>query len=395
MQPSNRIRQLRAFCQAAQTASISRAAERLHLSQPTVSQLVKSLEEDLGIGLFERRGPRIALTPAGQTLLDTALPLVEGIDQLPDRFHAQLGTLRGGRLDIAAGESTILYLLPDAVKRFADAHPQTELHLHNVTGRDGLELLRAGEVDFAADRVDATFTDPEIETHLGFLEGRHVGAQEVVAVPGRAAHVGLQHRVAVGGQHLSVGVRDILGKEDVRNTHRALSDVAEIVVSAELIDPERRVSLPALDGVGPDDLRIRELASRIDPSFDDASAPSLDEVDPSGASGTNGRASSTTASSASEAETETPDSSSADDRTTDNNTVGDNTAGDNTAEVDEVILAVNPNVEGDTTAYYISQLLEPFDVTVTRIARGLPIGGDLEYADEATLSRALEGRGNV
>ncbi|PSQ67338.1 MAG: recombination protein RecR, partial [Bacteroidetes bacterium QH_1_61_8] len=52
-------------------------------------------------------------------------------------------------------------------------------------------------------------------------------------------------------------------------------------------------------------------------------------------------------------------------------------------------------VEGDTTAYYVSQLLEPFDVQVTRIARGLPIGGDLEYADEATLSRALEGRGHV
>jgi recombination protein RecR len=63
--------------------------------------------------------------------------------------------------------------------------------------------------------------------------------------------------------------------------------------------------------------------------------------------------------------------------------------------VDEVILAVNPNVEGDTTAYYISQLLESFDVRVSRIARGLPIGGDLEYADEATLARALEGRGDA
>ena len=58
----------------------------------------------------------------------------------------------------------------------------------------------------------------------------------------------------------------------------------------------------------------------------------------------------------------------------------------------EVILAVNPNVEGDTTAYYIGQLLKPLGVRVTRIARGLPIGGALEYADEATLSRALEGR---
>ena len=63
--------------------------------------------------------------------------------------------------------------------------------------------------------------------------------------------------------------------------------------------------------------------------------------------------------------------------------------------IGEVILAMNPNVEGDTTAYYLAQLLKPFDVKVTRIARGLPIGGDLEYADEATLSRALEGRGSL
>lgn len=63
--------------------------------------------------------------------------------------------------------------------------------------------------------------------------------------------------------------------------------------------------------------------------------------------------------------------------------------------VREVILAMNPNVEGDTTAYYVSQVLAPFGVTVTRIARGLPIGGDLEFADEATLSRALEGRAGI
>ena len=61
----------------------------------------------------------------------------------------------------------------------------------------------------------------------------------------------------------------------------------------------------------------------------------------------------------------------------------------------EIILAMNPNVEGDTTAYYLSQLLKPFNVKITRIARGLPIGGDLEYADEATLSRAIEGRVSV
>jgi recombination protein RecR len=60
--------------------------------------------------------------------------------------------------------------------------------------------------------------------------------------------------------------------------------------------------------------------------------------------------------------------------------------------VKEVILAMNPNVEGEATTIYLSRLIKPLGVKVTRIARGLPVGGDLEFADEATLGRALEGR---
>ncbi len=60
--------------------------------------------------------------------------------------------------------------------------------------------------------------------------------------------------------------------------------------------------------------------------------------------------------------------------------------------VREVILATNPNLEGETTSMYIHRLLAPLDVRVTRPARGLPVGGDLEYADEVTLGRAIEGR---
>lgn len=61
-------------------------------------------------------------------------------------------------------------------------------------------------------------------------------------------------------------------------------------------------------------------------------------------------------------------------------------------EVNEVILATNPNVEGEATAIYLSKLIKPLGIKVTRIARGLPVGGDLEYADQVTLMRALEGR---
>jgi recombination protein RecR len=60
--------------------------------------------------------------------------------------------------------------------------------------------------------------------------------------------------------------------------------------------------------------------------------------------------------------------------------------------IQEVILATNPNVEGEATASYLARMLHPFSVTVSRIAHGLPVGGDLEYADEATLMRAMEGR---
>ncbi len=61
-------------------------------------------------------------------------------------------------------------------------------------------------------------------------------------------------------------------------------------------------------------------------------------------------------------------------------------------QVEEIILATNPNLEGEATALYLSRLLAPLRIRITRLARGLPVGGDLEYADEITLSRAFEGR---
>ena len=107
-----------------------------------------------------------------------------------------------------------------------------------------------------------------------------------------------------------------------------------------------------LDGIGPNDLHISELVARVAGAKADAVAEPPAGYD-------------------------------------------DGAAAPEAVPVEEVILAMNPNVEGDTTAYYVGQMLQPFGVTVSRIARGLPIGGDLEFADEATLSRALEGRSGV
>ena len=65
------------------------------------------------------------------------------------------------------------------------------------------------------------------------------------------------------------------------------------------------------------------------------------------------------------------------------------------AGVEEIILATNPNVEGEATAIYLARLLKPLGVKVTRIAMGVPVGSDLEYADEVTMHKAMEGRREV
>ncbi len=78
--------------------------------------------------------------------------------------------------------------------------------------------------------------------------------------------------------------------------------------------------------------------------------------------------------------------------TPDDLTINELVARVETGEVSEIIIATNPTPQGDTTAAYLVRVLEPYDVTVSRLAYGIPVGGDIEYADEVTLYRAMEGR---
>jgi DNA-binding transcriptional LysR family regulator len=145
----NRLQNLRSFCYTVQAGSISRAAERSSLSQPSVSLQIQALEQELKTTLFQRRGPKIKLTPEGQALYELAWPLVDAIDSLPGSFQSSRQGLETGRLNIAAGESTILYILPEVIKEYALAYPGIELKLQNVTGRDGLKMVRCDAVDLA------------------------------------------------------------------------------------------------------------------------------------------------------------------------------------------------------------------------------------------------------
>lgn len=145
----NRTQQLRGFYYAARVKSITKAAEQLGLSQPSVSLQIQALERELDTRLFERRGPRIRLTRDGEILLDLARPLVEGLEKLDEAFETRRTSVAHGSVIIAAGGSTLQYILPPYLKTFVREQPQIDLRLHNVTGKAGLKLLRAGEVDFA------------------------------------------------------------------------------------------------------------------------------------------------------------------------------------------------------------------------------------------------------
>lgn len=144
-----KLKQLRAFCHAARLGTVTRAAEALFLSQPAVSLQLAALEKALGVSLFERLGRRLAMTREGEILYEIARPLVDGIDGFEGEFRHRLKGLDAGELNIAAGSSTILYLLPPLVQAFREQHPEVQLKLHNVTGLDGLARIRSDEVDLA------------------------------------------------------------------------------------------------------------------------------------------------------------------------------------------------------------------------------------------------------
>ena len=145
----NRNRQLRAFCYAVKFGTVARAAEALFLSPSSVSLQLSALERELGAHLLERIRPRLALTREGQILYDLARPLIEGVESIDRQFQSRRQGMDAGEIVVAAGASTIQYLLPPLVREFREHHPQVRLQLANVTGKDGLALLRSDQADLA------------------------------------------------------------------------------------------------------------------------------------------------------------------------------------------------------------------------------------------------------
>src|SRR5207244_11877017 len=113
-------------------------------------------------------GPKRAVTPEGEVLFELARPLVEGLTGLDHEFEARRNNVEQGHLAMAAGDSTIQYVLPSTVQKFAAAHPRISLALNNVTGLDGLQQLRERRVDFCIGPLLDVPPDLEFEPVVSF-----------------------------------------------------------------------------------------------------------------------------------------------------------------------------------------------------------------------------------
>ena len=170
----DRLRQLRAFCYTARLRSFSQAAEHLFSSQSSVSQQVRALEREFAVLLLDRSSPRLSLTPAGRELYRTALPVVVGMDRLPDTFADLHYGVASGEMHIAAGQATAEVVLPGYLERFCSLYPGIEVHVRTDQGNERLRWLRDYEVDLVIGTADVV--------HPTDLEFRFLFASDYVLI---------------------------------------------------------------------------------------------------------------------------------------------------------------------------------------------------------------------
>jgi LysR family transcriptional regulator, hydrogen peroxide-inducible genes activator len=161
------LHQLRYFVAVAQTGSFTRAAELCLISQPSLSQQVKKLEDGLGQRLLDRLGKRAALTDAGKALLERATHILAAVDNA-ERQLKDFDQSVSGRLAIGAIPTVAPYLLPDALRAFTRAYPSVELIIQEDLTAHLLAAAAAGDLDLAL--VALPITDDRLAVEPLFTE---------------------------------------------------------------------------------------------------------------------------------------------------------------------------------------------------------------------------------
>ncbi len=142
------IATLQTFVAVAETASFSRAAERVHLTQPAISKRIGSLEQAVDTRLFDRIGRRVQLTPAGIVLLEQARAILNEVAEAKRRI-ANLSDEIGGTLSLATSHHIGLHRLPPALQHFHDRYPQVRLDLRFLDSEAGCRAVAEGELELA------------------------------------------------------------------------------------------------------------------------------------------------------------------------------------------------------------------------------------------------------
>ncbi len=144
---TNRLQQLRGFCYAAQFNNISKAAKHLGLTHSSISLQIKTLEQDLGVKLFERNGPHLKITAEGKKLLKIALHHVEGIDKIQEEFKKELSEQKRTEFHICTNSTGINFILPNVLDQYLKTYPDTYVTIHYADFKAATDQLKDDKVE--------------------------------------------------------------------------------------------------------------------------------------------------------------------------------------------------------------------------------------------------------
>jgi len=153
------IQQLKGFHAVAKYRNFTVAAQKTHRTQPTISLQVKALEDELGVKLFERLGPKkVSLTSDGEIFLEITTPLVQDFINLQTKFNEARGQFHTTNIQIVTHSSVMIYLLPTIIKKFKIMFPEVKLSILNRSRKEIITMVDNGEVDFGITSLDSVPT---------------------------------------------------------------------------------------------------------------------------------------------------------------------------------------------------------------------------------------------
>ncbi|MGI6790115.1 LysR family transcriptional regulator [Aminivibrio sp.] len=163
------LHQLRIFCSIVENGSFRSAADKMFLSQPSISQQIASLEKSYAIRLFNRKGRTISVTPEGKTLYNLAADLIRQADEIPARFKA-MQELKTGKLNIGISPFAGNYVLPLALSRFLDEFPSISISLTSGSSNKLISLVKTGTIELAILGRDFSSTNDSELTYRPLFE---------------------------------------------------------------------------------------------------------------------------------------------------------------------------------------------------------------------------------